>query len=71
MTQQNTTLPTADDKPKTHEVIRFGLGSTPMPLARMRAILEAVETPDNATIRIYNGSAIIEAPAPAPEADPK
>ena len=44
----------------TREIIRFGL---PVSVEKLYKILEAVNPPDRATVRYYNGCLIIEEPA--------
>lgn len=65
MTTPAQTPPTTDDKPKTkdpEELIRFGFNTKRMPLTKFLALVDVAEAPDGSTIRLYNGSAIIEAP---------
>lgn len=55
-------------EPKARVLLRFGLDTTPMKIAKLRAIIEIAEPSPDATIRVYNGSAIIEEP-PSPEVE--
>lgn len=57
----------ANDKPKTRELLRFGLGAKPVSLAKLLAHLDLEKPGPDATIRVYNGSAIIEEPSPEVE----
>lgn len=52
----------AADKPKTRELLRFGLGAKPVNLSKILAHLELEHPGEDATIRVYNGSAIVEEP---------
>lgn len=67
MTTQPATPPA--DKPKTRELLRFGLGAKPVKLSKILAHLDLEHPGEDATIRVYNGSAIVEEPEAAGNED--
>lgn len=54
-------MPDNDTSPKPIEITRFRI-SDPMPVSKLRSVLEAFDAADSDTVRFYNGLLIVERP---------